>query len=743
MKNDHSEKLYIRLVRQANSSYLITFFANLLNSFILAYMLRDTAPHSRLATWLAVFAAILILKAIHSHYAKLATYSQAKKNKHIQLLGIALTGMAWGMVSLFMFPEGSLPHQTLVSFVVGGMVLGVSVTSAALNNGFLFFSIPAFLPLVVRFFSVGTEITNAMAVMLLIFLLCLFFISKRIHTLIIETIKSNMEREKEIEIRKNAEKELRKHQENLENAITDRTKELYQANIKLAEQIQERKLSEVKYQDIFNSTNDAIFIQKVPDGKILDVNKSMLEMFGGYTREETLRLEIEDISEGKPPYSRLEASEKFQAAITDGPQIFEWRAKKKNGELFWIEVALKYSEFKNGEYFITVVRDIESRKKEGKNLLKVEKLESIGLLAGGIAHDFNNILMAIAGNIDMALLDHTMKAETRKVLNAAEKACNRAKGLTHQLLTFSKGGEPIKKISSLREVIRDSANFVLHGGKSSCDFHIPDDLYLVDIDQDQISQVIQNIVLNADHAMPGGGLIRIICANVVTDDGHIEASGLKNKHVKIKISDSGIGINLQYIDKIFDPYFSTKSMGSGLGLAICQSIINKHNGSISVSSMSGNGSTFTILLPASSHQEDAINNNITEEPAPFVGRHKILVMDDEDQIRKITKAMLEQMGINVVLAKDGAEAIQIYTDSLNSQEPIDLIITDLTVPGGMGGKEAATKILEVNPNARIIVASGYSNDPAMARYKEFGFCAALVKPYLFKDIKKTITDLLA
>lgn len=741
MESSNYEKRYIRLLRQANSHYLVTFFANLLNSFILAYILADIVPHSRLITWLVALVAIVIPRAVYTHYAQFDTYSHARKTGHFYFFGLTLTGMIWGMVSLFLFPEGSLPHQTFIAFVVGGMVVGASVTSAAFKNAFLFFGIPALLPLVIRFFAIGTEITNAMGVMLIVLFFCSVVISRKIHAAIIQTIESSLETEKEIEIRKNAENELRKHQETLEDTITNRTKELYDANIKLAQQIQERKLTERKYQDIFNSTNDAMLIHKASTGKILEVNQAMLEMYG-YTREEASTLEFEDLSEGTFPYSRLELAEKFRAAVESGPQIFEWRAKGKNRALFWVEVALKYSEFENGQYIIAVVRNIETRKRDEENQLKVKKLESIGLLAGGIAHDFNNILTAITGNINLALFDRSISSETQKILNEAEKASIRAKDLTQQLLTFSKGGEPIKKTSSLRDVIQDSANFVLHGGKSSCNFHIPDDLYLVDIDQGQISQVVQNIVLNADQAMPNGGSILIACENIVLADSPIKTSGFKSKHVKVKISDSGNGIPARYVDKIFDPYFSTKSKGSGLGLTICQSIINKHNGSISVSSMPGEGSTFTILLPASS-QQDMTKTDIKELPTLVTGHYKILVMDDEEQLRTIIKLMLTRMGFDVVLAKDGVEALQLYTDSLHSQAPIDLIIMDLTVPGGMGGKEAARKILEVNSDAKIIVASGYFNDPVMARYKEFGFCAAVEKPYSFQDIKKTIASLLA
>lgn len=739
MKDNDAEQLYIRLVRQVNANYLVTSLANLLISFIMAHTLREVVPPHRLVGWLVVFVAVVGSRAIHAHYVRFTTYSQARKTGRIYLCGLALTGMAWGMSAIFLFPEGSLPHQTFISFVVGGMVIGAAASSAGLDNAILLFAIPALAPLIIRFFAAGTEISTAMGLMLVIFLCASVAISKKIRQLIVATITSNLEKEKEIEVRLNVENELEKHREDLEETIKDRTKELYQANIELAEQIQERKLTERKYQDIFNSTTDAMFLHDAATGAIIEVNQAMLEMYG-YTNEEVLAVEFEDLSEGVAPYTQVEAREKIRATATAGPQIFEWRAKKKNQELFWVEVALKYSEFEDGQYVIAVVRNVETRKRDEESRLKVGRLESLGQLAGGIAHDFNNILTVINGNVNMALDDPNIKGETREILDEAGAASTRAGGLTQQLLTFAKGGEPIKMASSLKEVITDSAGFVLRGSKCSAVFHIPDDLYLVEIDPDQISQVIQNIVLNGEQAMANGGLIQITCENVAAADS-LEIYGLQGKHVRVKISDSGSGISPQLIDKIFDPYFSTKETGNGLGLAICHSIIAKHHGSISVSSTLGAGSTFTILLPAASSRTMP-NKEVVAQPAAAGGASKVMVMDDEDGIRKLAQRAINNMGHEVVLAKNGDEAVQLYSESLHSPAPIDLVVMDLTIPGGMGGKEAAEKILALNPGAKIIVASGYSNDPVMAGYAEFGFCAAIEKPYSLQDLKKMIASFL-
>ncbi len=394
---------------------------------------------------------------------------------------------------------------------------------------------------------------------------------------------------------------------------------------------------------------------------------------------------------------------------------------------------------------VLVFRDVTEELKTEKELLKVKKLESVGILAGGIAHDFNNILAAILGNINLALFDSDLKEKTKELLAAAEKASYRAKGLTQQLLTFAKGGEPVKEASLLASVIKDSANIVLRGDKVACHYDVPEDLWLADIDKGQISQVIQNIVINASQAMPEGGVITITCENFISD-GTALALAEDGRFVKISIQDNGTGMPASVLENIFDPYFSTKEGGSGLGLAITQSIIKRHNGNIVAESSPGVGSTFTMYLPASEKTEvetqaevqkqESLGENKTSSPV------KILVMDDEEMVREVSKAILMQLGHEVILSGDGEEALEKYQEAMDSGKPIDLVIMDLTIPGGMGGQEAVQEILKIDADAKVIVSSGYSNDQAMAHFKEYGFCSAIVKPYHLEELAKTINLLM-
>jgi len=389
---------------------------------------------------------------------------------------------------------------------------------------------------------------------------------------------------------------------------------------------------------------------------------------------------------------------------------------------------------------VLVFRDITSQVKMETELLKVKKLESVGVLAGGIAHDFNNILSAILGNINLALFDPTLMEETRDLLAEAEKASCRAQDLTQQLLTFSKGGDPVKETSSLEGVIRDSADFVLHGHKVACRYKIPEDLWLVDIDRGQISQVIQNTVLNASHAMPQGGLVDVKCSNLSSLSQEAIPFAKEGRYIKISIQDHGIGMPANMVEKVFDPYFSTKHEGSGLGLAIAQSIIHKHNGHITVESTPGVGTTFSIYLPASDTDQPLLTES-SEGCKPSTSR-RILIMDDEETVRKIVQKMLVQLGHEVVPSGDGVEALQLYREAVSSEEPFDLVIMDLTVPGGMGGEEAVQEILRLHPGAKVIVSSGYSNDPIMSNFRKYGFCSAIVKPFRLQNLSAEIRQAL-
>ena len=376
----------------------------------------------------------------------------------------------------------------------------------------------------------------------------------------------------------------------------------------------------------------------------------------------------------------------------------------------------------------------ENYKKE--EIVKMQKFESLGILAGGIAHDFNNILTAILGNVSLAKIDSHPK-DILERLNETEKALNRAKYLTQQLLNFSKDGLPIKEVTSVSDLIKDSANFMLSGSNVKCEFDIPDDLWVIEADENQINQVITNIVINAVQAMPKGGTINISARNINLKDGEIPPLSQGN-YIKISIQDHGIGISKENLQRIFDPYFTTKKEGTGLGLTVSFYIVRNHNGYISVESELGIGTTFHIYLPASSEKRIDKQRNL-ENPI-LDGKGKILVLDDDDTIRELIYVMLGSFGYDVTTVADGTEAVEEYKKALESNSPFNVVIMDLTIPGGMGAKETIDILKEIDPRVKAIVSSGYSNDPIVNEYEKYGFKGAVTKPYGIKELCSVINN---
>jgi PAS domain S-box-containing protein len=627
---------------------------------------------------------------------------------------------------------------------------------------------------------------------------------------------------------------------------------------------------EKKYRAIFNAPSDVILLHEGEGGKILEVNSAIQTMYG-YTPDECLSMTIGDISSGQYPYTTEGAANKIQELSLVEQLRFEWHCKKKNGELFWVDVSLLPLHLEGEFRVLAVIRDIDKQKKDRENLTsekeqlaitlrsigdgvittdrkghivlinkiaeeltgwsqqesvgrslneilhlfdgkdgkddrvevdpvtevletgrqiefprdtflisrdgsrkeiadsvapifdsnslvvgvvlvfrditerkhlekevqKIKKLESVGVLAGGIAHDFNNLLSAILGNINLTRLLIESDSRPDELLAEAEKASLRARKLTQQLLTFSKGGEPIRETTDLAEIISENATFVLRGSSTRYDLMVPNDLWQADIDPGQIGQVIQNIIINSRQAMgEKGGHITINAKNCSNcTDHHV----LSKSCIHMSIKDDGPGMSPHILEKIFDPYFTTKEDGSGLGLAICHSIIKKHNGILLVESTPGQGTHFTIKLPIS--REDSSPDSDIMEVGRSLHPLKVLVMDDEEILLTIVSEMLLMLGHQVKTVKNGTEAIHLFEKESKDGSPFDAIILDLTIPGEMGGKEAGGKLLELDPHAKIIVASGYSNDPVIANYQDYGFTGRLIKPFHLQDLEKTLTSL--
>jgi len=393
---------------------------------------------------------------------------------------------------------------------------------------------------------------------------------------------------------------------------------------------------------------------------------------------------------------------------------------------------------------LNFITDITDRRRLEEEQQRVAKLESVGLLARGIAHDFNNILTAILGNLSLVRMEAKPGSDTYDNLDQAEKASKRAKDITNQLLTFSRGGAPIKKLTPLTDLIHDTVSFALRGSNIRCRYSLPSDLWHAEIDAGQVSQVIHNLVINAQQAMPTGGEIEITVENMALRETQSLGRGLpltQGNYIRIAVADHGTGIPAKYMDKIFDPFFSTKKEGSGLGLATSFSIARNHGGHISVESEPGVGSTFYLYLPAS--LEKAGMGQEDEGTVKRVHKARILVMDDEQIVRQVAGRMLNHIGYeDIEFAEDGARAVELYKAALESGRPFTVCILDLTVPGGLGGEEAIGELRRIDPGVKAIVSSGYADQSIMAGYKEYGFSGMVAKPYTIEELGKVIYDVI-
>ena len=433
----------------------------------------------------------------------------------------------------------------------------------------------------------------------------------------------------------------------------------------------------------------------------------------------------------------LDTNESLQVeqsySFPSGTKIFQTRIIPEHDDQGKIKSLLSISSD------ITDSRFLESERQ------KTTRIESIGVLAGGIAHDFNNILTAVIGNISLARMDveSDNKKEALISIDMVEKASMKAKGLTQQLLTFSKGGSPIRKVMSLSKIVKDSVDFIMSGSNIKSNFSISSDLWNANIDEGQIGQVMYNLIINAQQAMPKGGEIQIVAENVTIDvrSKRLSSSFLHcanfndDNYVRISVTDQGEGISSRNMDKIFDPFFTTKKNGSGLGLATSYSIARKHGGYLCAESVMGKGSSFFLYLPALPLEtpDAAVVRTFVKSRRD----RKILVMDDNEDLRESLSRILRQIGYeDIELTDNGSEAVELYQKYWESKKKIDVVILDLTVPGGMGGEKTIKKLREIDPKVKAIVSSGYVDKDIISNYAQYGFRAVLPKPYTVDDVRE-------
>lgn len=549
---------------------------------------------------------------------------------------------------------------------------------------------------------------------------------------------------------KKAEDQLRNQKESMEAMVRDRTAELLLTNQQLKNEIEERKQAENMLKESESKLLQAQYISRMGDFTWDLLTGDVTFSKGLYG---LLKYDVEKEKNYQSVDARIHHSEDLERVkawlmeiISAGEKKLpptEFRINCHDGTLIDIYIEGRI-EFKDGEAVkvFGTCQDITEQKKIEKELQKMQKLKSVGTLAGGIAHDFNNILMGLFGNISIAKDKLSKDHPGFKFLEETEKSMDRATRLTKQLLTFAKGGAPVKEDISIGALAKEIARFDLSGSNVRLVFEPADDLWMAQVDKGQIQQVFSNLTINADQAMPDGGHLRITLANAVVSENDVP-NLCPGKYIKVSVGDEGGGIEQKYLDRIFDPYFTTKQAGCGLGLATVISIINKHNGHIDVDSELGRGTNFTFYLPAVERQgRSETTQSVVMEDPKSEQTARVLVMDDEKVILNVTQKMLERIGYGVETAFCGEQAIEMCKQAVAAGEPFGFVIMDLTIPGGIGGKEAIREILAIDPNARVIVSSGYADDPVMANYADYGFKGMVAKPYTLDELREVISRIL-
>ncbi len=499
-----------------------------------------------------------------------------------------------------------------------------------------------------------------------------------------------------------------------------------QGTLIMVADITERKLVEEllwRQAHIVDQIHDAVISVDL-EKCITSWNQGAQRLFG-YTAAEMLGQPFAVLY--APEKAEIFTAEVMSALDQKGQYERELWLRQSTGTPLYAHLAMSPLKNREGQVIGSIVsaRDITKRKLLEEELIRTSRLESVSVLASGIAHDFNNMLTAILGNITMASLTADAKGFVQERLAEAEKACIRAQNLARQLLTFSKREKPQKKLVSLREVLKTSASLVLRSSNVRRQAAIPSDLWWVEADEEQINQAINHLLINADQAMPRGGTIQITAENItLSEDAQVPLN--PGPYVKVAICDQGVGIPPEYLDRVFDPFFTTKRRGNGLGLATVYAILRNHDGHITVTSLPESGTTFTFYLPAIIRPAKPGRTKI---PALKMGRGRVLLMDDEEMILEVSSAMLKRLGYEVWVAQDGAAALEAYRQASMAGSPFDAIILDLTVPGGLGAKETIGPLLQVNPQAKVIVSSGFADDPSLTDFQSFGFAGFLPKPY--------------
>jgi len=697
--NDIQAAITREQVRLALRHLPVMQLGSFIVALLLAYSVRTLVPFQNIVAWVLLILFIVIIRIVY--YARFNGVRHEQFNgdawKKVYLLMVFASGISWALASVLIFPTGNLGLISMFLLMVAGLAAATTVSHSSLRFAPAIWMTPILLAFATRCFIDGGESEFIIGILSLLCLIALMGLSLNNHATIISAIALRFE------------------------------------NLKLLGEVQK---SEAGYRNLFNSINDAIYVLD-ENGRLLDVNRGAETMYG-YGRASLL---------GKTPDMLVEpgagAHASAAAAISRAQQgeaqLVEFSGLSSDGTVFPQEVRFVPATYGGSRVVIAVARDISERKRVEAELMRTQKIEAIGVLAGGIAHDFNNLLQAVFGFLTVAKRKVDQRDRVLLMLEKSENALTMAVNLTTQLLTFSMGGKPVKRSIALGPVIESATRFALSGSSSDCRFNIEPGLWPADADEGQITQVVQNIVINADQATPGGGIISVIARNRDRGDAPAASVPGPGRWIEIVVQDTGSGIAEKDLPRIFEPYFTTKMTGSGLGLATSYSIVKNHGGMIEVSSRVGKGSSFSIWLPAGGTIAD---NAVRSEPPAAIRKGRILIMDDEAVVRDAVGVMLDTLGQEVEYAADGAAAIECYRAARAAGSAFDVVILDATVRGGMGGEEAMRLLREIDPAVVAVVSSGYSDNALVSNYQQHGFRAFLQKPFSLESLQAMLGSLM-
>jgi len=740
---EKEKEIHAGQVRQVYQHHSVGLIANVAISSILVFVQWRAIPHPVLIVWF-----LSLLLATLAKYLLLLKYRSRKPDPARSyrwgdyfVAGAVVTGLLWGSAGIFLFPEKSLGQQIFTVFVLGGMVAGAAGTFSALRGAFLAFSLPALIPVTVKFFTIADDIHIAMGTMIILFLILMIVTSRRTFATIRASLELALENKNlvqhltkqkaqseslniklvaEIKEKKKAEEKLKLHQKQLEELIRERTSEL--------------KDSEEKYRALVNHANDAIFIAQ--DGVIKFPNPMLTEI-SGYSAEDVASTSFMNLVH---PQDRelVMARHRRRLKGEEVPSIYSFRIITKNGQEKWVDINAVLIEWEGRPATLNFVRDVTEKRKLEKRILASRKMEAIGTLAGGIAHDFNNLLMSIQGNISLLLKKINPGGPGYNMLKNIEDYIRNGTELTRQLLGFARGGKYEIKPTDLNEIVKKTLTMF---GRTKKEIRIhkkfEENLPAAEVDRGQIEQVLLNLYINAAQAMPDGGDLRLETEKIDFDEGMAATHGVEpGEYVKIAVTDTGIGMNKEIQQRIFDPFFTTRklSRGTGLGLASVYGIIKNHGGVITIYSEVGEGTVFNIYLPVS---EKPVKIEKPSAGTMLKSSGMVLLVDDEGVVLQTIAKYLELMGFEVLTAGDGEKAIGIYRQN---KDRVKFVLLDMIMPG-FSGRKTYQELKKINPEVIVLLSSGYSLDGEAGEMLQKGCNGFIQKPFTIEQLSEKLAEI--